>query len=236
VITGTEDEVYLGTNTTQVSTQHGDVSGSLSGTQVSIDLLWSSGNQTGTLTPGLLVLDVPQSDGTLATVVYRQATVVDYNQAVADVQAAGQAAQAAAQAASQAATAAAPTCTTYQIWWQQCTWPDGFQEICGENTISCPTTGSVAFEQQEEQQARAAVQQAAQQAQQTAQAQAELQQDDQVVIAWCQSHGAPWANTQTTYDDKAGIVTCQDNGKHGQTFGPGTFINLPYPAQWTYYG
>jgi hypothetical protein len=236
LVTGAEDEVYLAANATQVSTQHGDVTGSLSGTQVSIDLLWSSGNQTGTLTPESLLLDVAESDGTLATIVYRHATVADYNRAVADIQVVGQAAQAAAQVASQAAAAAAPSCATYQIWWQRCTWPDGFQEVCGENTISSPTVGSVAFEQREEQQARAAAQQSAQQAQQAAQAQAELQQDEQVVIGWCQSHGAPWANAQTTYDDKAGVVTCQDNGKHGQMFGPGTFINLPYPAQWTYYG
>jgi hypothetical protein len=61
---------------------------------------------------------------------------------------------------------------------------------------------------------------------------AQFQADVLTVLAWCHSQGASYANTQSIYNASSGTVTCQDNGVNGQTFGPGVFINLPYPAAW----
>jgi hypothetical protein len=61
----------------------------------------------------------------------------------------------------------------------------------------------------------------------------EYQADMGAIIAWCRTHGAPWANDQSEYQDIVGdsAANCQDNGS--SLLVSGIDINLPYPSAWT---
>lgn len=123
-VTGTLSESYTEpSNPAQVTSESHSFTGVISGSSITLTLD-SGNNWNGTLSSSALTLSYTASDGTLRTFTFNQATVSDYNNAVAAVTAQGHAAanaQAQAQATQQAqqdldqdATALATDMTTLE--------------------------------------------------------------------------------------------------------------------------
>jgi hypothetical protein len=159
---GTPPNEGLGTTTDPVS-------GQFNGSQISLSRNGEA-DWFGTISGNSFTLDMPQSDGSLAPVMFQKETVTQFDQAVATMN--GAAASANAKANQAAAAAAAEQAREYQA-------------------------------------------------------------DMAAVIAWCHTHGAPWANDQSEYQATEGNPICRDNAGDFNDFGPGNIISLPYPSAWS---
>jgi hypothetical protein len=112
-LTGMLQTTYLD-NSLTLHSQSSQLSGVVSGSNVSLTLsLWGFPTQTyvGTISNDQLTLSIPQSNGTLQSVVLTPATTDDYNNVVHSLQATATAQQN-AQATAQAISAAQSLCST----------------------------------------------------------------------------------------------------------------------------
>lgn len=113
-MTGTWEETYLEPGDTQAYPFRLSLSGTESGQSVTLTLSGTvsgpggsvpgTGTVSGTLDGGTLTLEVPQADGTLASMVFTSSSSAAYNQAVGTLQARAAAASASEQASAHAAT------------------------------------------------------------------------------------------------------------------------------------
>lgn len=113
-LTGTVEVAYLEPSGAQVHTSSGAISGTISGSDITISddsgVLSQSGSLSGTFQGSGLVISFPQSNGQLSPVRFDAASVADYNKAVASLQSSAvhtAALQQEAQAAQQTQQAAA---------------------------------------------------------------------------------------------------------------------------------
>jgi len=112
-VTGTWEETYLGPGNTQTYAFQLSLNGTVSGQSVTVTLSGTvsgpgesvpgTGTVSGNLDGGTLTLAVPETDGTLASMVFTSSSSAAYNQAVGTLQARAASASASAQAAANAA-------------------------------------------------------------------------------------------------------------------------------------